>query len=658
MTAFPFAAKLLQGMVPKLPPTILAWACKFIVIPDGPLKVQPFDPDAQPFSRLLLEEYDSGDWDRFATTGPTQTGKSLIAYVIPILYHLFALGETVVAATPTGDMADDKWREDLLPVIEASPELRKLLPTTGQGSRSGRVRTRVKFLNGATLRFMSGGGSDKSRSAFTSRVLAATEVDGLDTAGGKSREADKLKQLEGRQRSFLSVGIRTYLECTVSITTGRIWQEYIGSTESRIARPCPHCGSYVSPGREHLIGWEDSASELEARANAAWACPSCGETWTEAERYAANLKGKLVHKDQSIDKDGNITGPKPQTRTLGFRWTAVDNHFATVADIAADEWNAARELDHENAEKELCQFVHCIPHDPPHVDLTPLDVLTLVKRVSVLPRLVIPNDCVRVSVGVDTNQTILHWTAIAWTGRGTGYIFDFGAEKVPSDRIGVKAGLEAALKSLSDYFARGWSMENGGNRVPDQVWIDSGYSEHKEGVYAFCAAINKGGRRGAEAYRPSKGYATGHKHMRRYSEAKNYGNNQDVKFVGPGYHLSVVEKASHLLVHVNADHWKAQVHQRLALPQDAELALVLFQPSTPKEAGEVKEFCGHLLAEKQVMKWSKEHGEEIGYERINPQNHWLDATYEAVAAGHLLQAFGAQNSTRKQVAIPSHMRRA
>ena len=42
--------------------------------------------------------------------------------------------------------------------------------------------------NGATLKFMSGGGGDKSRAGFTARVLVVTETDGMDTPGHPGRE--------------------------------------------------------------------------------------------------------------------------------------------------------------------------------------------------------------------------------------------------------------------------------------------------------------------------------------------------------------------------------------------------------------------------------------------------------------------------------------
>ena len=490
MITFTLGNRLRESLLPRRARSVLEWATSTVVIPDGPAKGTMFDPETQPFSRLFLEALDSALWERIVATGPTQTGKSLICYVIPVLHHLFALNETVVAGLPTGDMSDDKWKEDFLPVIEASPELRRLLPATGPGSRSGRVRTRIRFRNGATLRFMSGGGNDKTRAGFTCRVLAVTEVDGLDVAGATSREADKLKQLEARQRAFLSVGTRTYLECTVTSTQGRIWQEYIGGTESRIARPCPHCKVHVSPGRECLTGWADAENELQARAAAAWSCPECGELWSEAERYAANRKSVLVHRGQEISPAGIVTGPSPPTRTLGFRWTAVDNHFASAADVAADEWQATKELDRDNAEKELCQFVHCIPHDPPDVAITPLEVEQIAKRVTPLKRGELPAGCAGITIGVDTAKNRLHWTAAAWLPSGGGRIIDYAEQAAPADTLGTKAGLLFALRTLQKIFATRWQQP------PAQVWIDSGWYEHTERFMNSARKRTKGSGQG------------------------------------------------------------------------------------------------------------------------------------------------------------------
>src|SRR3954452_10121628 len=195
-----------------------------IVIPSGPFAGRRFRCARQPYTGLWFDQIDSGRWSRCVATGPTQSGKSLSCFVIPLLYHLFELGETVICGLPDMDMAADKWREDLMPVIDRSDRFRSLLPSSGGGSRGGRVES-VQFANGAMLKFMSGGGSDKSRAGFTSRVLVITETDGMDKAAGSSRESDKITQLEARTRAYGSRK-RIYMECTVSTETGRTWREY------------------------------------------------------------------------------------------------------------------------------------------------------------------------------------------------------------------------------------------------------------------------------------------------------------------------------------------------------------------------------------------------------------------------------------------------
>lgn len=623
--------RLRGSLLPNVPPNMLDWATFHVVIPDGPHKGQPFDADVQPFARLFLAEVDSGRWDRIVATGPTQSGKSLICYIVPVLYHLFAYGETVVAGLPSSDMADDKWAQDFLPVIEASPTLRTLLPTVGPGSRSGRVKTRVKFRNGATLRFLSGGGHDKSRAGFTGRVLAVTEVDGLDVADPSSREADKLKQMEARQRAFLQAGTRTYLECTVTTKTGRIWQEYTGGTQSRIARPCPQCRQYVTPEREQLTGWKQADDELQARAAAAWTCPACGKPWTESERYAANLQSVLVHRGQSVNSRGKVTGPIPPTRTLGFRWSAVDNHFATAADVVADEWQGTREADRENAEKELRQFVFCLPYDPPDVEITPLDADQVAKRTVGLKKGIVPAGCAGVTVGIDTGKRALHWAALAWFTAGGGHVIEYGTQPVQTDTLGTQQGLVTALRNLEAYFAAGWQTLRGEQWVAGQVWIDSGYYEHQEPVYLFCSEANAGLPRGGERYRPMKGHGEAQR-QDRYIAPRRTGH-ADIRYIGAGYHMTWQPRPRLMLVHVNADYWKSELHNRLGLPDDNAQRIALYAAADPEEH---RQFAEQLTAERQIEKLTDSGREIVTWQRIRRANHYLDAAYAACAAGDLL----------------------
>jgi phage terminase large subunit GpA-like protein len=315
------------------------WVEEEIILPEGPHKGERYRHSRHPASRLWFAELDSHRWNRTAATGPTQNGKTLMCYVLPVLHHLFELKETVIVGLPTIEMANDKYSRDLLPTIEAS-RYRDLLPTSGEGSRGGMVKREIKFKNGASLRFMSGGGRDQKRAGYTSRVLAVTEVDGLDEAGRSSREADKIEQLEGRTRAYGRRGKQVYLECTVSVESGRIWQEWTSGTQSKLVRPCPHCGAWVSPEREHLVGWRDAVDEEEASEKSHFICPDCGHPWSESERWESAAKAKLVHRGQEVTPDGDIVGEAPRTKTLGFRWSAIDNPFTTAADLGAEEWIA------------------------------------------------------------------------------------------------------------------------------------------------------------------------------------------------------------------------------------------------------------------------------------------------------------------------------
>jgi hypothetical protein len=372
--------KWLAGQIrPPVLRELLDFAESEIVLPDGPHKGDKFRRHTQPWAGLFLAELGTGRWQRSALLGPTQAGKSLVGYVLLVLYHLFEYAETVVLGVPDMKMGNDKWRRDILPVIKAS-RFKDLLPKRGQGSRDGEIKDSVTFENGATLKFMTGGGGDASRSGFTSRVVGVTEVDKMDAAGEASRETDKVGQIEARTDSFADKA-RIYLECTVSIEEGRIWQEYIHGTQSRVACPCPHCRAWVTPEREHLIGWREADTEEDARERARWICPGCGVELTEPQRVEMNRRAMLVHRGQTVNADGRVEGELPKTRTLSCRSNAFNNLFWTAATVAAREWRAARDPDEQNAEKEMQQFVWVQPFKGDAEDVTKLDAQTITRRV-------------------------------------------------------------------------------------------------------------------------------------------------------------------------------------------------------------------------------------------------------------------------------------
>lgn len=476
-TSTKLARKWLTDAKPRQLRMLPTWAEEEIRMPEGRDKGLRFKQDTQPYSRLLLAELCSGRWRRHVITGPVQSGKSFHAFVLVILYYLFEMQENVIVGLPMLDMAETKWKTDILPAIKSSPYA-KYLPTTGPGSKGG-TPNEIHFLNGVVLKFMAGGGGDGQRAGATSRILVVTETDKLDEVGGTSREADKLSQLEDRVESF-GLNARIYMECTVSWATGATWRNYLAGSASRIVCPCVHCDEYVSPEREHLVGWEAGRTVLEAGRLAKFSCPSCGGCYTEDQRRRMNIAAKLIHKGQKISKEGVITGKMPETDTLGFRWSAFNNLFVETELLGRKEWSAQHGEKRELAEITLKQKTWCIPtnnDDTDSLELTEGQVRGSATgyegRVNGLERGVLPDDTELVTAFIDLSRRILQWEVDAWRPDEVA-IVDYGNYQTEQpDVIGTEEAIEIALgnliKELDEKYPIGTGLIDCSD-WPDIVW--------------------------------------------------------------------------------------------------------------------------------------------------------------------------------------------
>jgi phage terminase large subunit GpA-like protein len=529
------------------------------------------------------------------------------------------MGETVICGLPDMDMASDKWNMDILPVLEQS-RYRDLMPQRGGGSRGGKVES-VKFTNGATLKFMSGGGSDKSRAGFTSRVVVITETDGMDQPGQASRESDKITQLEARTRAYGSRK-RIYMECTVSTEQGRTWQEYQQGTRSAIVLPCPHCKGWVSPEREHLVNWNGAESKVQAQKAGVFTCPMCGEVWNEQHRVQANRDCKLLHNGQTIDEAGTVEGNLPETDTLGFRWSAVNNLFQTAGDVAGEEWRASRSPDEDNAEREMRQFFWCLPTIPLSWNQTEVDSNAIVTRISKLPKGLGSKFTKLITVGLDIGKYLAHWVAVGWAEGATGSVIDYGRIDVPSDDLGVEQAIMVMLRQFKDLIQNGWPIEEKENELvrPKVIFIDSGYMAPV--VYEFCRK-----RENINVFWPCIGRGIGQQRLQHYNRPMQ--RTDTTRYIGRDFHINFLPSENTNLVEINADYWKTWVHQRLTQPLDKPGAMTLFQ--APRELH--MSIAKHLTAEVKSEEFVPGKGSVVKWTCLRRQNHFFDALYYASAAG-------------------------
>ncbi len=601
-----------------------------IIIPDGQYKGQRYKVERQPYAGLWFDAVDSGGWVEHVATGPSQSGKTLVCFVIAVMYHLFEVAETVIVGIPDMDMAGLKWRTDFLPAIESSG-FDRLLPERGPGSRGGAKVSEIKFANGVSLVFMSAGGGDKSRAGATTRVLSVTETDGFDGQGGTSTEASKIKQLEARQRSFERPQRRIYKECTVTTEQGHTWSQYQAGTKSRICVPCPRCGEYITPQRGDLKGWQGAETAIAAAKSAYLECNECQGRIENDELKVANRLAVLAHRGQTVRKDGVVVGDAPETDIFGFRWDGYNNQFTSLGGLAADEWTALRDPDADNAERELRQFIWALPTESLNLDDVDLDAEAVGKRFSGCRRGLVPDDCVRFAIGIDTGSEACHWVALAMREDRTSFVVDYGKFVVESRQYGKAEAIRLALEDFAAFIADKFVTSNGKVREPDVIYVDIGFHWHTDAIYAFCHKQSGGRQSIYSQWVPAKGYGASQEKSRGMKAYSAPRKGPTVNWIGEQMHIATVQKRGKLLAHVNADSWKSIVHQSLAQPLGEVRSCSLFA-TTP---GEHRGFVRQLKAEKQVAKWvdtPEGKRELVVWDRTHRNNHYLDAIYYAFAA--------------------------
>lgn len=613
------------GTAPRVR-TMTQFAEDEIVLPNGPRRGMRLNLDTNPWVRLFLSEIDKEIWQEINSTGGRQGGKTLICSQLPAMYHLFEIGESVGYLIPDMELASYKWNNDLLPIIMAT-RYRDLLPRRGGGSRGGKF-SEIEFTNGARLFFLTGGGSDAGRAGRTFRVLIVTETDKMDAAGGASEETDKISQAIHCTDAF-GDRRRVYQECTLTTKSGRTWRDYESGTASRIVLRCPHCAGYVTPEREHLQGWKETDTAIEAMELAFYCCPACGERWSEQDRYQANLHAVLAHKCQTVGEDGVIEGEAPRTRTLGFRWSAVNNMFMPPGMVAAEEWALAHEEENQKKElkeREVLQYLWALPYSEPELAIEEyVDPKVILARPRVVRRGIVPEWTIALTVGIDIGKWGAHWTAIAWGENARGLVIDYGEKAFNSERQSVELAIMDGLRELrTEYLDKGWINEHGQWRAPDYVVIDSRYKTLQ--VRAFCAEA------GAR-YISSLGWGA----TQKYPGCKTYITpsqvSQTIRKIGEGYNIAMSKTSRCLIVHINSDFWKSWVHARLKAPIDEAGSLGLFQVANQEDH---KEFANHLAAERETIEFVPGRGNVVRWKQTYSQNHYLDSTALACVAGHIV----------------------
>lgn len=612
------------------PRSFREWMETEIVLPDGPFVGQRFRVDRQPAHGVWIDAVDDPQWSDLVFTAVTQFGKSLLAHVCPIIYHTCELGQSLTWALPTSDMADTKWQQDFRPVFEASPTLRKLLPRRGSGARGGKVRDMIVLANGAIIKIQSVGADDSAKGGFTSPVMAATEIAGFSRAGDSSVEADPLRQARARQRAYKRSQRRAYLEGTLTTDEELPATLYAESTRSRLVAPCPHCSEFVHPDESNLLGWREAKTEMEAARASHWVCPTCKRKITERQRESMLRKTAMVHDGQKINRDGKITGPKPETSRLWFHATPFFNLLLEAGDIGAEEW-ATEQIPEDTqeriaAEKERAQFRWARTYKTPTVDgQIEIDRKSVGERRNKYPQNQLPDDVDLVTIGYDTGDRRGWYAVLASLANGELIVPAYGDFEIHSDKADPKIAILAGLEEQIPYLEAGFPLAGGGTLRAHRIGCDAGHEETATWNMARNKALNP--RQSLNQwFMPMRGRGESQMERRKWNCPKSKG--QKIRQVDPdrAWYVEWVQRANVFEMHFNADQFKLRVQHALTLDMHAPGSISFFAGTSRSHS----RIARHITNERLIWEFAPPRGRVARWHRYG-DNHLLDCLGMAYA---------------------------
>lgn len=165
-----------------------------------------------------------------AQIGGTECGNNWIGYVI---HHSPG---PMIAVLPTVDMAERTSKQRITPLIEATPELARLI-SPPRSRDSGNTLLSKEFRGGILI--MTGANSATGLRSMPARYVFMDEVDAYP--GDVDGEGDPVGLAEARARTFSRKKI--FMVSTPKISgSSRIEREYLSSDQRKYFVGCPHCG--------------------------------------------------------------------------------------------------------------------------------------------------------------------------------------------------------------------------------------------------------------------------------------------------------------------------------------------------------------------------------------------------------------------------------
>ena len=259
----------------------------------------------------------------------------------------------------------------------------------------------------------------------------------------------------------------------------------------------------------------------------------------------------------------------------------------------------------------------------------------LSRRVTGLPRYMVPRECHTLTAGIDVGADLLWWVVMGWTDQFGGSVLDYGCWprqnrsffQASDARPGLRATMpglttgQVIYRGLNDLsnliFGRTYEQEGGGELPIAKCLVDSGYET--DSVYQFVRSSERKG-----IIYPSKGIGRTIT-TRGVAEWKSRPGER----IGWHWRMTRSDGGRGQMVQFDPDFWKTFVHDRFHTALGTRTALTLFGDRSANH----EMFADHLSAEygkPEILrglafdKWTKLPG--------RTDNHFLDCVVLASIA--------------------------
>lgn len=284
------------------------------------------DFDQYPYQIAPIKAWEFSGQKEVVVVAPEQTGKTN-TFLVGYLYHMIFNPCQSMIVYPNDSLAVETNQTKITPLMRKIPQLKNELdkPRSFRGDR-------YSFSNLVSY-FQGSGAKVVSKSC---KIRIGDEIDAWD----KISSINNVSELRKRGRSYKDSIL--YLVCTPSFVNGKIWTEFLRSSQGYWHLRCQGCHELTMRSCDiHNLQFESVYNEelkyhIVEPESIVLQCPKCGYQHTEDQKKIMNIFGDYIHVNKSlIDK-------KP-----GFQWGALASQLESLSweKIAQAQLDAGKTAD-------------------------------------------------------------------------------------------------------------------------------------------------------------------------------------------------------------------------------------------------------------------------------------------------------------------------